>query len=229
MPSEKNKIKEFITELREAFELVADKEHALGTEAYMKNNFKFFGIYTNQRRQISNSVIKQFGYFSEKDLRSLVKELYQQKEREFQYVAIELLAYHKKFWDKKTIELTEFILIHKSWWDSVDHIASLILGPYFKIFSEQIIPITSAWNQSKNFWLQRSSIMFQKAYKKDTDTNLLSKYILNVKANKEFFVQKAIGWALREYGKTNPSWVKMFVEKHQLTGLSAREALRRIV
>ncbi len=228
MPLEKNKTKEFIKELSEAFELVADKEHALRAAAYMKNNFIFFGIYTNRRREISNTIIKHFNYFSEKNLVSLVKELYKQPKREFQYVAIELIAFHKKYWTKETIDLAEFCLIHKSWWDSVDHIASLILGPYFKKFPEQIMPFTKAWNESENFWLQRSSIMFQKSYKQETDTELVSKYILNVKENKEFFVQKAIGWALREYGRTNPSWVKKFVEKNNLTGLSAREALRRI-
>ena len=228
MPLEKSKTKEFIRALREAFELVADKENALGAAAYMKNNFIFFGIYTNQRREISNAIIKQFGYFSEKELISLVKALYQQPEREFQYVAIELLAFHKKHWTKETIVILEYCLTHKSWWDSVDHIASHILGPYFKKFSEQIILFTKTWNESENFWLQRSSIMFQKSYKQETDTELLSKYILNVRENKEFFIQKAIGWALREYGRTNPLWVKKFVEKNKLTGLSAREALRRI-
>ncbi len=229
MPLEKNKINQFIEELREAFELVADAAHAEGAAAYMKNQFQFFGIYTNQRRVMSNSIFKQFGIFSESELNTLVKKLFQEPEREFQYVAIELIAYHKKYWTKKIIELTEYCLLQKSWWDSVDHIASLILGPYFKKFPEQIITITNAWNNHENFWLQRSSIMFQKAYKLDTDTKLLSKYILNVRDNKEFFVQKAIGWALREFGKTNPTWVIDFVHEHQLTGLSAREALRRIV
>ncbi len=77
-------------------------------------------------------------------------------------------------------------------------------------------------------WLQRSSIMFQKAYKKDTDTALLSRYILNLKDSKEFFIQKAIGWALREYAKTNAGWVQKFVKQNQLPALSEREALKRI-
>jgi 3-methyladenine DNA glycosylase AlkD len=106
-----------------------------------------------------------------------------------------------------SIKLIEYCLQQKSWWDSVDGIASDWLGPYFKLFPEQIVPVTSQWNKSKNMWLQRSSIMFQKAYKKDTDTTLLSRYILNCAHSKEFFIQKAIGWALREYSKTDPEWV----------------------
>ena len=229
MPLEKNKIMQFIAELRDAFELVADKEHAQGARAYMKNQFTFFGIYTKERRSISNSIIKKYGIFNVEHLHELVKKLFREPEREFQYVAIELIAYHKKYWTKDIIDVAEFCLINKSWWDSVDHVGSLILGPYFKKFPQQIIPIASVWNKSNNFWLQRSSIMFQKSYKKETDTELLATYILNVKNNKEFFVQKAIGWALREYGYTNPKWVIQFVQEQHLTGLSAREALRRIV
>jgi len=122
----------------------------------------------------------------------------------------------------------EYCIIHKSWWDSVDHIASECLTDYFKIFPEQIFPVTSTWNTSNNMWLQRSSIMFQKAFKQKTDTALLSQYIINRKDSKEFFIRKAIGWALREYSKTNPAWVKQFVKENKLHSLSEREALKNL-
>lgn len=218
-----------IQELHEKFLLLADSENAKGAEAYMKNQFKYFGIYTTERRKISNDYIKKIGILSDKELHKTVRELWKMPNREFQYVAMELIAFHKKQWTENIIELTEFCIINKSWWDSVDGIASLILGDYFKLFPHQIKPITSQWNNSSNMWLQRSSIMFQKSYKKNTDTELLSKYILNCNHSKEFFIQKAIGWALREYGKTNSEWVINFVAKNQLAPLSKREALKRIV
>jgi 3-methyladenine DNA glycosylase AlkD len=218
----------FIQELQCKFELLADSENAKGAEAYMKNQFKYFGIYTTERRKISNDYIQQVGLLSNKELHKIVKELWKQPHREFQYIAMELIAFHKKQWTEDIIELTEFCLINKSWWDSVDGIASLILSDYFKLYPHQIIPITSKWNNSNNFWLNRSSIMFQKSYKKNTDTVLLSKYILNCNHSKEFFIQKAIGWALREYSKTNPAWVIDFVANNQLAPLSKREALKRI-
>ena len=218
-----------IQELQQMFELLANEEHAKGAEAYMKNQFKYFGIYTNERRKISNDYIKKVGLLNKKELYKTVNELYKQTHREFQYVAIELIAFHKKQWTEDIIELTEYCLINKSWWDTVDGIASAILGDYFKMFPQQINLITSKWNKSKNFWLIRSSIMFQKTYKLNTNKELLAKYIINCSHSKEFFVQKAIGWALREYSKTNPYWVKDFVNNHSLAPLSKREALRLIL
>jgi 3-methyladenine DNA glycosylase AlkD len=88
--------------------------------------------------------------------------------------------------------------------------------------------MTKKWNQSDNLWLQRSSIMFQKAYREKTDTGLLSEYINHCKGSGEFFIQKAIGWSLREYAKTDPKWVRSFVQKNQLPALSKREALKNI-
>jgi 3-methyladenine DNA glycosylase AlkD len=120
----------------------------------------------------------------------------------------------------------EYCLVHMSWWDSVDGIASEWLGLYFKTFPEQIIPVTSKWIASNNIWLQRSCILFQKTYKKTTDIQLLGKYILHCSHSKEFFIQKAIGWALREYSKTDSNWVTAFVAKNPLAPLSKREALK---
>jgi 3-methyladenine DNA glycosylase AlkD len=218
----------YVEDLYELFKFAGNPELAKGAEVYMKNQFKFFGIYTNERRTLSNTYIKEVGLLSSKELVKTVKELYNQPYREFQYVAMELIAFHKKQWTEDIIKLAEFCITHKSWWDTVDNIASLILTDYFKKYPHQINSVTSIWNNSSNMWLQRSSIMFQKAFKKETNTQLLSKYILNCNHSKEFFIQKAIGWALREYSKTNPLWVKNFVANNTLAPLSKREALKRV-
>jgi 3-methyladenine DNA glycosylase AlkD len=163
-----------------------------------------------------------------KDLPGIVKELWDLPQREFQYFATELMAAHRKEWAKDIHELAEYMIVRKSWWDTVDHIATDITGPYFKLFPSSIASVTKKWNRSSDIWLQRSSIMFQKAYREKTDTELLSTYILHCKDSKEFFIQKAIGWALREYSKTNAAWVKQFVKSNKLAPLSAREALKRM-
>ncbi len=217
-----------IAELEERFLFLANPENAKGAEAYMKNQFKFYGIYTTERRKISNDYIKEVGILTPKELDTTVKVLWKMPYREYQYVGQELIAFHKKYWTEDIIKLAEFCIVNKSWWDTVDNIASMILGPYFQLYPQQIIPVTSRWNDSNNFWLQRSSIMFQKSYKHKTDTALLVKYILNCNTSKEFFIQKAIGWALREYSKTDAEWVLEFVSNHQLASLSKREALRLI-
>ncbi len=138
------------------------------------------------------------------------------------------MAFHKKLWQASIIHLFEFCIINKSWWDTVDFLASECTGRYFLLFPEQIIPKTGKWNLSNNIWLQRSSLLFQKAYKKATDTQLLSAYTLHLSASKEFFVQKAIGWILREYARTNPTWVIEFVNTHTLPALSKREAMKHL-
>ncbi len=217
-----------IKELENRFLLLANFELAKGAEAYMKNQFKFYGIYTTERRKISNDYIREVGIISNSELNKTVKALWAMPYREYQYVAMELIAFHKKYWTQDIIELSEFCITNKSWWDTVDNIASLILGPYFILFPNQILSVTNKWNISENMWLQRSSIMFQKTYKKNTNTDLLSKYILNCSDSKEFFIQKAIGWALREYSKTNPIWVLEFVKNNTIAPLSRREAIRII-
>ena len=155
-----------------------------------------------------------------------MKEAWQLPEREWQYFALELLAHYKKQWRISTVKIIEYCIIHKSWWDTVDGIADVWAGEYFKLFPQQITSITGKWNQSENMWLQRCSLLFQKKYKGKTDTKLFSKYIKHLSSSKEFFIRKAIGWALREYAKTNPSWVKNFVESNELSPLSKREALK---
>jgi len=202
-------------------------EDAAGAKAYMRNQFEFYGLKTPLRRQLTKEYIKK-NKPDYKDLERITIELWSFPQREFQYFAIELIASLKKQWDIKIIDLIEFIIVNKSWWDTVDFAASELTGPYFQLFPQQIKSITGRWNKSENFWLLRSSIMFQKAYKKNTDADLLSKYILRHKDSKEFFIQKAIGWALREYSKTNPQWVKSFIKKNPLAPLSKREGLKRI-
>jgi 3-methyladenine DNA glycosylase AlkD len=119
------------------------------------------------------------------------------------------------------------MLTHKSWWDSVDSTNSNVIGKYFIKFPALLEPTTQKWNDTSNIWLQRMSILFQLPYKEKTNTELLEKYIVNRMDSNEFFVNKAIGWALRAYAYTNKKWVIRFVKDHpQLSNLSKREALK---
>lgn len=218
----------YIQALTRQFEANADAEHAIGAKAYMLNQFDFYGIKAPLLRTLIRAHFKANTIDTLKELEAIVKECFSLPQREFQYTAIGLFAYHKKLWKPSSSKLIEYCLVHKSWWDSVDNIASEWLDPYFRLFPEQIVPITAAWNQSSDIWLQRSSIMFQKKLKAATDTRLLSRYILHCIESKEFFIRKAIGWALREYAKHNPEWVKQFVKQHRLSPLSEREAMKHL-
>ena len=120
------------------------------------------------------------------------------------------------------------MIINKPWWDTIDFLAPKILGEYFKLFPEEIDKNIQKWISSNNIWLQRSSILFQLKYKETLNTQLLTKIILPLSNTKEFFINKSIGWILREYSKTNKDWVLDFIEKHKLSNLSIREALKHI-
>lgn len=227
MVKQKNNIHPWVKQLIALFDQQSDASHAAGAKAYLLNQFDFFGLTAPSRREITKPYFKK-GLPPFEQVEQIVHDCFAHPNREMQYAAIELLAAYKKEWNKNTIHLIEYILTNKSWWDSVDHAATDLTGPYFRLFPAQIKKVTGNWNRSSNFWLQRSSLMFQKAYKKDTDQLLLSKYILRLATSKEFFVQKAIGWILREYSSTNSEWVKTFVQSHQLSTLSKREALKRL-
>jgi 3-methyladenine DNA glycosylase AlkD len=205
---------------------LANGERAVGAKAYMRNQFEFIGIATPQRRKVCKEFMKQIGLLKHDDLQEAVKELWQLPEREYQYCAIELIAFNKKVWNEKVIELIEHCIVQKSWWDTVDFICTECVSPYFKIFSTKQKEITNGWNKSTNIWLQRSSLLAQKGYKKNTDTEMLSEYIIHLSKSKEFFIQKAIGWMLREHARVDAEWVINFVSTHELAPLSKREALK---
>jgi 3-methyladenine DNA glycosylase AlkD len=206
----------------------ADEDRRKGAEAYMKNHFRFLGMDTISRRGIFKKFLSKNGLPPFEDLPVIIKECWQ-LEREMQYCAIELAAKYKKEWNDSFIEIIHFCIVNKSWWDTVDTIASLLSGPYFKKFPTKLKSVTGRWNKSENIWLQRSSLLFQLKYRDTTDKGLLSKYIVNLSGSKEFFVQKAIGWILREFAKTDPGWVKEFVASNELKPLSRREAMKNVI
>ena len=205
-----------------------DLAKSVSAKSYLRNQFEFFGIPAPMRRILSKKYIKDQGIPAYAELHPLVLELFALPERELQYFGMELLAAAKKRWQEDSIQLMETLILTKSWWDTVDFIAPVLAGNYFKIYPLHIKEITGRWNRSANFWLQRSSLLFQLKYKKETSRELLQEYILSLASSKEFFIQKAVGWVLREYAKTNPAWVMHFVANHKLATLSTREAIRRI-
>jgi 3-methyladenine DNA glycosylase AlkD len=161
-------------------------------------------------------------------LDDIIERLWEMPQREFQYFGVDLLEKNVKNSDNSNLLLIEFMITNKSWWDTVDSIAIRVVGGLFKNQPELTIPYTEKWMASGNIWLQRTAILFQLKYKSNTDTDLLFKYILELKGSTEFFINKAIGWALREHSKTDPCLVIKFADSHSLSALSRREALKVI-
>ncbi len=216
----------YLKPLQQLFEQNADEAIAVGAKKYMRNRYEFYGIKSPLRKEIIRQFYKENGLPDYDKVEEIVKDCWQQPQREFQYFAMEMLKKIAKKAGKERIELYEFTIVNKSWWDTVDFIAANLVGTHFKLFPEMTIPSASKWIDSDNMWLQRTAILFQLKYKKDTDTKLLTGFIDKMQGSKEFFINKAIGWALREYSKTNAEWVINFTENTQLANLSKREALK---
>lgn len=218
----------YVDELRSALELHADAEYAVQMKAYLRNKFEFFGMRSPVRKVIFKEFFEKQGIPSVAKLDKTVGLLLDEREREFHYFAVDIARKHRPSWTAGSADLFETLATRQSWWDTVDYVRGECLKDFFRMFPDTRAPVTRRWLNSGNIWLQRLSVTFQIGYKEETDTGLLAKNIDAVKDSDEFFIQKAIGWALRDYGRTDPEFVVSFVEGRQLKPLSRREALRRI-
>lgn len=221
-------MKDYTKTLESELKKISNPRIALEQKAYMRDQFEFYGIKTTVRREVLKPFFSKEFLPPKRELDNIVRELWQRPQREYQYFSQELVFKYVKQLEKEDIHLFEFMVIHKSWWDTVDFIANKLIGEYFKIYPEQRDKYVKKWLKSTNIWLQRSALLFQLKYKDDLDTELLSSIIISLTGSKEFFINKAIGWVLREYSRTNPDWVTSFVNKIELSALSKKEALRLI-
>lgn len=149
-------------------------------------------------------------------------------ERDFHLFGQELVAKYSKKFEISDLEHLVFMVSNNSWWDTVDFIAVKLMGAYFKLYPEQRAIAVEQWLNSENIWLQRSALLFQLKYKTEIDVEMMKHTIEQLLGSKEFFINKAIGWVLREYSRTNAAWVLHFAESTKLHPLSRREALRLI-
>jgi 3-methyladenine DNA glycosylase AlkD len=218
----------YLIPLQKQLKASADSENAFNQAAYMKNKFKFFGLTTDLRREVCKPFLQKDILPAKQNVESIVKTLWEMPQREYHYFAQELLAKYQKQFQEEDIGLLEYLIVNNSWWDSVDFIAANLIGQYFKLYPKKRKAYITKWISSGNMWLQRTCLLFQLKYKKETDTALLTDVIKKLTPSKEFFINKAIGWALREYSKTDPKWVKDFVSAHSLSNLSKKEALKVI-
>ncbi len=218
----------YIKKIKNDLERKRNSEYAKKMEQYMRDQFKFLGIKADERRKVTKKYKKKKNRPEYKELEDIIKKLWQLSEREYQYFAIELLEKYKKEFTEEIFSLFEYIIINKSWWDTVDRISKNLVGEYFKKFPEKKKEYIEKWINSNNIWLQRSTLLFQLAYKENTDKELLFKLIKKLKNKDEFFIQKAIGWALREYSKSNKEVVKKFINNNDLSSLATREGSKYI-
>jgi 3-methyladenine DNA glycosylase AlkD len=206
----------------------ADPAAAAPMRAYMRDAFPFLGIKTQRRRELSRRVLAGLSRPAEDDLRVVGLACWELPEREYQYFAVDWLARNAKACGPRFLTTAETLITTKSWWDTVDALASHLVGT---IVANHPVAVSTmdVWIADDNLWLARTAILHQLRYKKDTDEARLFRYCAAQAGHRDFFIRKAIGWALREYAKTDPDAVRAFVRATPvLSSLSVREALKNV-
>lgn len=219
----KNRMEDYITILKFHFYSQQNQELAVPMAKYMKNHFPFIGIKKPERTKLLRLFYNQTGILKEPFNPQWLKILWEQREREFQYAGLDYLERSLKKLDETHIGLLEELIIKKSWWDTVDALATKSVGAIAQKSPNVIEEKIEGWAYGEHLWLRRTAILFQLKYKGETNEGLLYRYIKQNADSKEFFIQKAIGWALREYSKSQPESVKRFINTCPLAPLSVRE------
>lgn len=219
-------MRSYIVPLHKLLSQNAHPENPIHMKQYMKDQFEFFGIKSVERKKLTRKFFTAQGIPSKHDYKEVIQELWDLPQREFQYAALDILEHLVKKRIQVKIELLEYLIMTKSWWDTVDWMATRIVGVCFRQNPELITQTYSRWMEIDNIWLQRVCILFQLKYKEKTDVKLLFSTIQELSGSEEFFIQKAIGWALREQLKIDPAVVQKFVDENELAPLSRREALK---
>jgi 3-methyladenine DNA glycosylase AlkD len=219
---------QYIKELKDIFEKNKNPDNAIQMKSYMRDKFEFYGIQATERREISRHLLRMENRPPKSKLDKVIKKLWSEEKRELHYFVLDLMQRYQKKYKVEDIGLMEYMVVNNSWWDTVDITAKKIIGSYLKIYPEYKIEYVDKWIKSDNIWLQRTAILFQLGYKEETDQKLLFKIIERLKDIDEFFIQKAIGWALRAYSYKKPEVVKAYIKNNELSNLSTREGLKAI-
>ena len=214
--------------LRASFKRHACAPNVAGAFAYMKGIAPFFGVMTDHRRELVKDHIALHGAPGLDDLKAIATGAFACDEREMHYTAVDLMRKYAKKLGPEHLPLVEELITTKSWWDTVDILAIHVAGAILKAHPKEIPKWNRRWMTSDNLWLIRTAILFQLTWKQETDKELLFANIERCSTHKDFFIRKAIGWALRSLAETDPAGVKGFVRSHKLSPLSEREALRKV-
>ena len=225
---------ELVDALRAALRSGADAERAVGQQRYMKSAMPFLGLTSPGRRALVRPVLADAALRldSRAAFEGAILSLWDEAAfREERYAALDLLRHrtYRSWRDPDLMPLVEHLVVTGAWWDLVDETSSVV-GEVLLLDPEGEGLRMRAWSERESLWLRRSAIISQLRHKERTDTDLLEAVIEPNLDDHEFFIRKAIGWALRQYARTDPVWVQAFVDRHthRLSGLSRREALKHL-
>jgi 3-methyladenine DNA glycosylase AlkD len=225
---------EFVSAVRAALEAEADPARAAGQQAYMKSEMPFLGITSARRRAVVRPVLRDpaHRFASRAEWEVGVRALWDgATRREERYAALDLLRLptYRVWHDAEVLPLARDLIVSGAWWDLVDETAHVV-GEALLAEPTAVAPVMRDWAVDPDRWLRRVAVISQLWHRDRADTALLEATILPNLDDRDFFVRKAIGWALRQHARTDPDWVRAFVAAHadRLSGLSCREALKHL-
>ncbi len=215
-----------LSEVQGRLPALGDKKVAFGAQAYMKDIAPFLGVKTPERRKLFKEIFRELPKPTSNELGKTARALWKLPEREYQYAACDLIDYFIESADKNFLkDHVQYLITQKSWWDTVDSLGSVAISPLTVKYPS--VTLMRSWNHIPNMWLNRAAIQHQRGRKHDTDIPLLLEFLDAHADESEFFIAKAIGWALRDLSRVNNSEVKKFLKKHpDLNRVAVREALK---
>jgi len=216
--------------VRQAYHEAANPAAAVSMQKYMKTDMPFYGIKTPQRREIDRIVFKQCPIQDYNEYLRAVRELWDGDHREEKYCAISLACRYKKFQLLEVLPTYRMMIETGAWWDLVDGVAIDLVGSLLKKYPDRMKKILKSWIDDEGLWIRRAAIISQVRSKKETDSGMLFEFCCEHLYETSFWIRKAIGWALREYSKSEPDKVRDFINQYsgKMSGLSLREASKYI-
>ena len=214
-------------DLKRVFELNEDSINSIAMKKYMRDMFDFYGIAAPKRKELYNEFIK-----NEKKTKVIDWDFldlcYKDNHREFQYLVYDYLLSMKQYVTYEDISRIKKYIVTKPWWDTIDFLCKVIGNVGLR--DNRVKDLMIEWSKEDNIWIKRTAIEHQLNLGDKIDKELLEKIIINCLGTDEFFINKAIGWSLRDYSKVNPTWVKEFINKYksQLNDISIKEASKYI-
>lgn len=226
-----------VERIRTGLASAGDAERAVGQQAYMKSSLPYYGLTSPELRRIVDPLLRQHAPADRQTWEATVRALWDGATHREEWYAALALAQHRSarpWQDPAALDLYRHLVVTGAWWDVVDEIASRLVGPILVSHTEEVTPVMDAWAAEDDLWLRRVAILSQLKRREGTDTALLERCVManleESRFGREFFCRKAIGWALREYAKTDPAWVLGLIERHgaAMSGLTVREATKHL-
>ncbi|BFU45880.1 DNA alkylation repair protein [Krasilnikovia sp. MM14-A1004] len=220
---------EILDRLVRTYSAAREPERAVRAAAYMRDQFPFLGMPAQTQTVLNRTVWTGLPKPAEEDLRAVALACWELPEREYQYFACTYLRRHVAVAGPGLLPTLRALISTKSWWDTVDPLAARVVGGLVQRHPG-VVAEMDAWSTDGDMWLVRTAILHQLNYRADTDAERLFGYCTRQAGHRDFFVRKAIGWALRQYARTDPDAVRRYVAAHrdQLSGLSVREATKHL-